>query len=71
MPLSRVPACGLRFVIQMPWVTMLFELADDVFGDGVALRLRQPLAKAAHDFRGAAQRKGQFVTEHVAARHSP
>jgi hypothetical protein len=42
----------------MPRVAALFELRDDVIGDGVTFGLGQALPQPANDLAGASEREG-------------
>jgi hypothetical protein len=49
---------------------VLFELIDDVIGDGVALVLGEAGLMAANDLTGAHERKRNRVSEHIATGHA-
>ena len=54
-----------RFFRQPPQVAVLFELRDDMVGDGVALVFGQALPQPPYDLAGADKREGEIVAEHV------
>ncbi len=55
----------------MPRVAALFELADDVIRDRVALGLSEPMLEPTHYLVGSAKCKGDGVLENGAPRVIP
>ena len=56
-----VAAARLRFLVQAPRVAALFELRDDVIGDGIPVYPRSNLVQAPNDFLRFDKRKGDAI----------
>jgi hypothetical protein len=60
---------GLSLLIEPPRVASLFQLRDDVIGNGVSLSFGQPFFQSANDLAGAAKGKGDGVPKDLSSRH--
>jgi hypothetical protein len=59
----------LSLLIEPPRVASLFQLRDDVIGNGVSLSFGQPFFQSANDLAGAAKGKGDGVPKDLSSRH--
>jgi hypothetical protein len=57
--------CSAALLPTAAQVAVLFELRDDMVGDGVALVFGQALPQPPYDLSGADKREGEIVAEHV------